>query len=256
MDACRSTSASPARWWRSAPLLLVALALGGCGVLRVPGLPGFGGGEPAMPPPPVPVVATPKPAPPPPPRSAHDAVPRVEPIRQGAPNVPYELKGESYEPAASDVPVVETGIASWYGHPFHGRRTANGEVYDMHAMTAAHRTMPLPSYAKVRNVANGREIVVRINDRGPFKRDRIIDLSHAAAKKLRISGVARVEVRRLTHDEIRTGAWKQAPEATRLAKGAAPPSTTQVDASKTAAVRWNGGTRLAVENGAPGAAAR
>ena len=123
----------------------------------------------------------------------------------------------------------------------------------MHAMTAAHRTMPLPSYAKVRNVANGREIVVRINDRGPFKRDRIIDLSHAAAKKLRISGVDRVEVRRLTHDEIRTGAWKQAPEATRLAKGAAPAGSTPVDASKTAAVRWNGGTRLAGENGAPAA---
>jgi rare lipoprotein A len=213
MDACRSTSSSSTRW-RSAPLLLVALALGGCGALR---LPGFGGGEPAPPPaPPPPVVAVPKPASSPP-RPVPDAVPRVEPIRQSAPNVPYEIRGESYEPAASDVPVVETGIASWYGHPFHGRRTANGEVYDMNAMTAAHRTMPLPSYAKVRNLANGREIVVRINDRGPFKRDRIIDLSHAAAKKLRISGVARVEVRRLTHDEIRSGAWKPAPPPTRLA---------------------------------------
>ena len=215
MDACRSTSSSsPWPVWRSAPLLLVALALGGCGSLRVPG---FGGGE-AAPPPPPPVVATPKPASPaPPPRPVPDAVPRVEPIRQSAPNVPYEIKGESYEPAASDVPVVETGIASWYGHPFHGRRTANGEVYDMNAMTAAHRTMPLPSYAKVRNLANGREIVVRINDRGPFKRDRIIDLSQAAAKRLRITGVARVEVRRLTHDEIRSGAWKPAPPPTRVA---------------------------------------
>lgn len=152
-------------------------------------------------------------------------MPRVEPIRQSAPNVPYEIKGESYEPAASDVPVVETGIASWYGQPFHGRRTANGEVYDMHAMTAAHRTMPLPSYAKVRNVANGREVVVRINDRGPFKKDRIIDLSLAAAKKLRIGGLGRVEVRRLTHDEIRTGAWKAPPEGS-------PGKTTRVAAAE------------------------
>jgi rare lipoprotein A len=217
MDARRSLS-------RSAALLVVASALGGCGSLRlptIPGLPGFGGGEapapaPATPPAPAPVAALPKPAPPPPP--VPDAVPRVEPIRQSAPNVPYEIKGESYEPAASDVPVVETGIASRYGKPFHGRRTANGEVYDMHAMTAAHRTMPLPSYAKVRNVANGREVVVRINDRGPFKRDRVIDLSLAAAKKLRIRGLGRVEVRRLTHDEIRSGAWKAKPEpASRLA---------------------------------------
>lgn len=212
MDARRS---SPSTLSRCAALLVVASALAGCGSLRLPslpGLPGFGGGEtpgpaPAPPPAPPPVVTAPKPAPP-----TADAVPRVEPIRQSAPNVPYEIKGESYEPAASDVPVVETGIASWYGQPFHGRRTANGEVYDMHAMTAAHRTMPLPSYAKVRNVANGREVVVRINDRGPFKKDRIIDLSLAAAKKLRIGGLGRVEVRRLTHDEIRTGAWKAKPD--------------------------------------------
>jgi rare lipoprotein A len=245
MDACLSTSS----WWRSAPLLLAALALGGCGVLR---LPGMGSGEVAPPPPPTPVAVAPKP-PTPPPRPVPDAVPRVEPIRQSAPNVPYEIRGESYEPAASDVPVVETGIASWYGRPFHGRRTANGEVYDMHAMTAAHRTMPLPSYAKVRNVANGREIVVRVNDRGPFKRDRIIDLSRAAAKRLRISGVARVEVRRLTHDEIRSGAWKQPAAATRVAKGAAPAGAKGVDASKTAAVRWNGGTRVAESTAAPAA---
>lgn len=209
MDACRSLS-------RFTALLVVASALTGCGSLRLQSLPGFGAGEapaPAPAPSSPPVAAAPKP--PAPPRPAPDAVPRVEPIRQSAPNVPYEIKGESYEPAASDVPVVETGIASWYGHPFHGRRTANGEVYDMHAMTAAHRTMPLPSYAKVRNVANGREVVVRINDRGPFKKDRIIDLSLAAAKKLRIGGLGRVEVRRLTHDEIRTGAWKAPPDKAR-----------------------------------------
>ena len=182
-----------------------------------------------------------------------DAVPRVEAIPQGAPNVPYEIRGEGYEPESSDVPVVETGIASWYGHPFHGRRTANGERYDMNAMTAAHRTMPLPSYAKVRNVANGREIVVRVNDRGPFKRDRIIDLSRAAARKLGISGVARVEVRRLTHDEIRSGAWKAPAETTaRAATGKANASTSGargVETAKTAEVGWRG-TRLAAENDA------
>ena len=78
----------------------------------------------------------------------------------------------------------------------------------MNAMTAAHKTMPLPSYALVRNPANGRQVVVKVNDRGPFVKDRVIDLSRAAARKLGIGGVARVEVRRLTHDEIKTGAWK------------------------------------------------
>ncbi len=135
-------------------------------------------------------------------------MPRSERIPQGAPNLPYQIRGEVYEPARNDEPLVETGIASWYGQPFHGRRTATGEVYDMHTMTAAHKTMPLPSYALVRNVNNGREVVVRVNDRGPFIAGRVIDLSLAAARRLRISGIARVEVRRLTHAEIRTGVWK------------------------------------------------
>jgi rare lipoprotein A len=109
----------------------------------------------------------------------------------------------------------ETGVASWYGEPFHGRRTANGEVYDMHTMTAAHPTMPLPSYALVRHLANGREIIVRINDRGPFVGGRVIDLSLAAARRLGIEGIARVEVVRLTHDDIRHGRWRD--PAVRLA---------------------------------------
>lgn len=190
---------------RHAACWAAAVLLSGCGALRLPGL-GGGDAPPAAPtnaPPPLPPPPAPKPAPPVP-----DAVPRVERIPQGHPNLPYVDRGETYEPERSDVPVVETGIASWYGKPFHGRRTASGEVYDMHAMTAAHRTMPLPSYAKVRNLANGREVIVRVNDRGPFRDGRVIDLSRAAARKLRISGIARVEVRRLTHDEIRTGAWK------------------------------------------------
>jgi rare lipoprotein A len=141
-----------------------------------------------------------------------DAVPRVERIPQREPNRPYIVRGDAYEPMSQDLPLQQTGVASWYGEPFHGRRTANGEVYDMNLMTAAHKTMPLPSYALVRNLRNGRQIVVRVNDRGPFKYDRVIDLSRAAAHKLGFTGLAQVEVRRLTHAEIRTGSWKFAPQ--------------------------------------------
>lgn len=138
-----------------------------------------------------------------------DAVPRVERISASLPNLQYRVRGQHYQPANGDVPMADVGIASWYGAPFHGRRTANGEVYDMHRMTAAHKTMPLPSYAVVRNRRNGKQVVVRVNDRGPFKDGRVIDLSRAAALKLGISGLASVEVRRLTFDDIRSGAWKQ-----------------------------------------------
>jgi rare lipoprotein A len=137
-----------------------------------------------------------------------DAEPRVEPIRSGGPNKPYEIAGRRYVPETADVPLHERGLASWYGRKFHGRPTSTGEIYDMYAMTAAHPTMPLPSYARVRNPANGREIIVRVNDRGPFHPGRVIDLSYAAAARLDLlRGVAPVEVERLTHDGIRTGAW-------------------------------------------------
>ena len=105
----------------------------------------------------------------------------------------------------------ERGLASWYGRKFHGRRTASGETYDMYAMTAAHPTLPIPSYARVRNPANGREVIVRINDRGPFHPGRIVDLSYTAALKLDLlRGVAPVEVERITHAEIRAGRWLSA----------------------------------------------
>lgn len=139
-----------------------------------------------------------------------DAQPQVEPVREGGPNKPYAVNGRSYTPVTGDRPVVEKGIASWYGRKFHGRKTASGEVYNMYAMTAAHKTMPLPSYARVRNPANGREIIVRVNDRGPFHAGRIIDLSYTAALKLGVlNGVAPVEVERITHDDIRSGAWRK-----------------------------------------------
>lgn len=142
--------------------------------------------------------------------SVPDAEPRVEPIRLGGPNKPYEVLGQNYTPVARDVPIRERGLASWYGRKFHGRKTASGELYDMHAMTAAHKTMPLPSYARVRNPANGREVIVRVNDRGPFVAGRVIDLSYTAALKLGVlRGVAPVEVERLTFEEIRSGSWRR-----------------------------------------------
>jgi rare lipoprotein A len=138
-----------------------------------------------------------------------DAEPRVEPLRNGGPNKPYEVFGRWYTPLTADAPLTERGLASWYGPKFHGRPTSSGEPYDMYAMTAAHKTMPIPSYARVRNPANGREVIVRINDRGPFHDGRVIDLSYTAALKLGVlKGVAPVEVERLTHESIRTGAWR------------------------------------------------
>ena len=139
-----------------------------------------------------------------------DAEPRLEPLRLGGPNKPYQVLGRWYTPAASDIAWRETGLASWYGARFHGRPTASGETYDMFAMTAAHKTLPLPSYARVRNPANGREVVVRINDRGPFVDGRVIDLSYAAALRLGVlGGVAPVELVRITADEIRAGLWQR-----------------------------------------------
>ncbi|MFT3858987.1 MAG: septal ring lytic transglycosylase RlpA family protein [Aquabacterium sp.] len=143
--------------------------------------------------------------------SLPDPVPQVEPIRQGGPNKPYTVLGQSYEPMVKDVSWKEKGTASWYGTKFHGRRTASGEMFSMYGLTAAHRTLPIPSYARVRHARTGKEIIVRINDRGPFHSSRIIDLSYAAAAKLGIlsSGSAPVEVERLTFDDIRSGAWKR-----------------------------------------------
>ena len=153
-----------------------------------------------------------------------DAEPRVEPLRLGGPNKPYEVNGRWYTPAVADIAWRERGLASWYGRKFHGRPTANGEVYDMFAMTAAHRTLPIPSYARVRNPGNGREVVVRINDRGPFVDGRVVDLSYTAALKLGVlGGVAPVEVVRITHDEIRTGFWQREQRDRRDPRLNAPP---------------------------------
>lgn len=112
-----------------------------------------------------------------------DAVPRAEPLHRFA-NRPYSVLGREYTPLSSIRPYRERGIASWYGRKFHGQKTSSGEIYDMYGMTAAHPTLPIPSYARILNPANGRSVVVRINDRGPFHSGRLIDLSYTAAWKL------------------------------------------------------------------------
>ncbi len=155
--------------------------------------------------------------------SLPDAEPRVEPIRPGGANKPYQVLGRDYTPMTRDAAFSERGLASWYGRQFQGRRTASGETYDMYAMTAAHPTLPIPSYARIRNPANGREVIVRINDRGPFHAGRIVDLSYAAALRLDLlRGVAPVELERLTFDDIRAGTWRHdGADTTRLAAAAA-----------------------------------
>jgi rare lipoprotein A len=108
---------------------------------------------------------------------------------------PYEVNGTRYQPLPSAEGFVEEGVASWYGQDFHGRKTSNGETYDMHALTAAHKTLPMNVFLKVTNLANGRSAVVRINDRGPFVKSRIIDLSYAAANELGVVGPGTAPVR-------------------------------------------------------------
>ena len=158
---------------------------------------------------PAPKVATeadrdgPEANPPPGLASLPDAEPVQEPIRVGGPNKPYEVLGQAYVPMTLDQPFAERGLASWYGRKFHGRRTASGEVYNMYAMTAAHPTLPIPSYARVRNPANSREVVLRINDRGPFHAGRVLDLSYSAALKLDLlRGVGPVELQRHPHRRL------------------------------------------------------
>ena len=135
--------------------------------------------------------------PPPIPGSVPDAIPRIEPrARNGNPPF-YDVFGKRYFVLSSSVGYWERGVASWYGPGFHKVRTSTGEPYDMYGMTAAHKTLPLPAYVRVTNLQNGRSVVVRVNDRGPFVGNRIIDLSYSAAAKLDMlrNGTAMVDVR-------------------------------------------------------------
>ena len=131
-----------------------------------------------------------------------DVEPQFEPYNP-ANSRPYRVLGKQYFPLETGKGYTKTGIASWYGQKFHGHLTANGEVYNMFAMSAAHKTLPLPSFVRVTNLENGKQAVVRVNDRGPFHNNRVIDLSYAAAMKLGVlsTGTAKVKLDVLHVDE-------------------------------------------------------
>jgi rare lipoprotein A len=172
-------------------VILVSIALAGCSLTRHPEKAGSGKHGTAIP------SGSNVPSPPPDVLAIPDAVPRAEP-RGTRGNPPfYEVFGKRYYVMASSDGWVERGTASWYGPGFHAASTSLGERYDMYGMTAAHKTLPIPCYAEVTNLRNGRKVVVRINDRGPFVGDRIIDLSYTAAAKLDmlLAGTAPVEIR-------------------------------------------------------------
>jgi len=141
-----------------------------------------------------------------------DAIPKVEPFNVRA-NQPYIALDNKYTPMTSFYPYKEKGIASWYGKRYHGKKTSVGEIYVMYTMTGAHTTLPIPCYVRVTNTENGKSVIVRINDRGPFKKDRVIDLSFAAAYKLRLSdkGSGPVEVELI--DPRQFSALKKMPDA-------------------------------------------
>ncbi|NYT62660.1 septal ring lytic transglycosylase RlpA family protein [Alcaligenaceae bacterium] len=133
-----------------------------------------------------------------------NAVPRIE-THAPANFRPYVVFGKKYVPVSDERPFQQRGTASWYGRKFHGKKTANGETYDMYAMSAAHPTLPIPSYARVTRAGTGKWVIVRVNDRGPFHSERVIDLSYAAAAKLGIvgPGSGQVIVEAITNDDIR-----------------------------------------------------
>src|SRR5262252_6589116 len=185
-----SSAGSPrAGTWRIGAAALGLLALAACSVTAQ---------RPPPPAPSEPPAATP--APPPAIEGIPDAVPRIEP-RSAHGNPPfYDVLGQRYFVLASADGYIERGVASWYEPTFHGGNTSSGEPYDMYGMTAAHKTLPLPCYARVTNLKNGRSVVVRINDRGPFIANRLIDLSYTAAAKLDMlkEGTTLVEVKVVT----------------------------------------------------------
>lgn len=149
-----------------------------------------------------------------------DAMPQKEPLSETG-NNPYKALGKKYYPMKSAKGFKERGVASWYGKKFHGRRTSSGEKYDMFSMTAAHRVLPLPSYVSVRNLRNGESVVVKVNDRGPFLHNRVIDLSYAAAYKLGIvaTGTGLVEVTALEPGVPERKTASQVPVSSRTVSG-------------------------------------
>ena len=199
--------------WRLLATPAALLALSACSITAPrPAAPAGNPPQPVAPPPPPAVETVP------------DAVPRAEP-RSAHGNPPfYDVLGKRYYVLAASDGYLERGVASWYGPTFHGGNTSSGEPYDMYAMTAAHKTLPLPCYARVTNLRNGRSVVVRINDRGPFVANRLIDLSYTAAAKLDMirEGTTLVEVRALSPtvpDEL-TRSAAQPPPALYVQAGA------------------------------------
>ena len=164
---------------------------------------------------------------PPVPDAAPDAMPRIE--RRGRTGNPpfYDVLGKRYYVLSSSVGYVERGVASWYGPGFHKVRTSMGEIYDMYGMTAAHKTLPLPAIVRVTNLQNGRSVVVRVNDRGPFVGNRIIDLSYTAAAKLDMlhNGTAMVEVRSVDAPAPAAAAAGPGEQTTSGVTSAAPPAS-------------------------------
>jgi rare lipoprotein A len=206
----------------------------------------------------------PPPAPPPViPQAVPDAVPRVEPrSRTGNPPF-YEVFGKRYYVLSSSVAYVERGVASWYGPGFHKVRTSTGEVYDMYGMTAAHKTLPLPAYVRVTNLQNGRSVLVRVNDRGPFVGNRIIDLSYTAASRLDMlrNGTAMVEVRAIdpsvpTRDQglPLLAAAPMAPPSGQAGAATAPATTTAMQSSSAAPATASAPTVASPTAAAPSAA--
>ena len=157
-----------------------------------------------------------------------DPVPRPEPRSRYGNGPVYEVLGETYRVMDSSSGYKERGVASWYGKKFHGRLTSNREPYDMYAMTAAHKTLPLPTYVKVRNLRNDKSIIVRVNDRGPFVHNRIIDLSYAAALKLDMvsDGTSLVEVTAISFEDSPAG-----DRPVRIVEPPEPPADTSASAA-------------------------
>jgi rare lipoprotein A len=206
-------------------LVGLAAAFGLAGCLTTPAPPVSNTSIPPAPP----AVAAPPPVP--------DAAPRPEPrSRHGNPPF-YDVFGKRYYVLSSSAAYVERGVASWYGPGFHRVRTSTGEQYDMYGMTAAHKTLPLPAYVRVTNLQNGRSVVVRVNDRGPFVGNRIIDLSYTAASRLDMlrNGTAMVEVRALDFP-----ATAADPGATLLAAASPSPASGQAGAAASAGTASSG----------------
>lgn len=180
----------------------------------------------------------------------HDATPRAEAHSRGG-NKNYQVRGKHYQVLKSAENFTQTGIASWYGRKFHGHLTSNGEIYDMYAMSAAHKNLPLPTYLKVVNNQNGRSVIVRANDRGPFHQDRIIDLSYSAAYKLDMlkTGTANVTITAITDFSVNALSKLQPKKSqlkkiTPLTKAAAIPVAVT---TKNTATMLNDNTTAAIE---------